>query len=445
MLEKLKTIIFFVLCSLLIWAPIPLASNRIWSWTLLCGAIYLLTALYAVLCLVKNKPLVSANWHWLVLAPLATFASYQFLQWLSLVPGISTLDPYQTQTLLLKSLAYFSFCWLLLQLTDNARQVKWVLIAIVISGVFQATYGTTINLLGLSHSPIFGYPEVGRARGSFVYQNHFANFLAIATAIALGWLVSELKTDKSSWTFKDASIAFVDALLSKKAFLRLAIVIIVIGLILSRSRMGNSGFFIALLFTGLIALLFYKKPPALLKPLLLSIVVLDILIVGSIFGLEKLKQRFEDTSFASETRDEVVIDSIPIIHDHWLTGTGAGTFYTVFPNYQPAPYFGFYDHAHNEYVQFSIEYGVPVTLLLGAWIVWLLILNVQTMRIRDNKLMKGLAFGCFMAISHMLIHNTVDFNLQSPANILLFVTVLTLSVIANKLPNEKHQRALQYR
>jgi hypothetical protein len=34
-----------------------------------------------------------------------------------------------------------------------------------------------------------------------------------------------------------------------------------------------------------------------------------------------------------------------------------------------------------------------------------------------------------MAIVHMLIHNLVDFNLQAPANALLFITVLCLSLV----------------
>ena len=122
-------------------------------------------------------------------------------------------------------------------------------------------------------------------------------------------------------------------------------------------------------------------------------------------------------------------DSLPIVADAPWFGHGGGTFYTVFPGYQPGHYSAFYDHAHNEYLQFAIELGVPLTVLLGLWLLWMLWLNLQTMRLRQNKLSRGIAFGCSIAIVHMLIHNLVDFNLQAPANAVLFITVLCLSCI----------------
>ncbi len=155
----------------------------------------------------------------------------------------------------------------------------------------------------------------------------------------------------------------------------------------------------------------------------------DIIAIGSLFGIDKLQQRYAETSFAAETRDEVISDSLPAVADAPWFGHGGGCFYTVFPSYQPGYYHGFYDHAHNEYLQFAIELGLPLTLLLGVWLLWLLWLNLRTMRSKQNKLSRGIAFGCSVAIVHMLIHNLVDFNLQAPANALLFITVLCLSGI----------------
>jgi O-antigen ligase len=214
----------------------------------------------------------------------------------------------------------------------------------------------------------------------------------------------------------------------------------VIGLILSRSRMGNAGFFTALGFVSLLSMFIYRRPPTLFKPLVVSIFILDLLIVGSIFGVDKLKQRLDDTSFSSETRDEVVLDSIPIIEANLFTGTGGGSFYTVFPQFQPQFYSGFYDHAHNEYVQFVVEYGIVMTAILGLWVLYAFWLACRTMYLRNNKLYKGIAFGCAMAIVHMLLHITVDFNLQSPANTLLFLTILTLCWLVRYLPSDTQKK-----
>ncbi|BBN82639.1 polymerase [Pseudoalteromonas sp. A25] len=397
------------------------------------------------------------RWQWGLLGPLLAFAAFQLLQFLnpytanelitfknatdlSAAFRIGSIDPYMTQTMLIKTLMYTGFVWLVTQYCTGQRALKILLFAIVLSACLQAFYGTVLNLLNFSHSPVFGYPEGNRARGSFVYQNHFANFLALSLSLAIGWLISELKTSKSRFKFKTFISDAMQTLLSSKMLLRLAIIIMIIGLILSRSRMGNAGFFSALMVTGVLALFIYKRPPTMLKPLLISIFVLDMIIVGSIFGLEKLQQRIEDTSFASETRDEVVIDSMPLIQKNWLTGTGAGTFYTAFPQIQPAPYTSYYDHAHNEYIQFMVELGVPVTLFLGVWVLYCLWLSIRTMQKRNSKLLKGVAFGCCMAILHMLIHNTVDFNLQAPANTMLFLLILSLCFIVKNMPEQNRYK-----
>lgn len=415
------------LALILIWAPIPLGSNRIWAWSVLHSLIALGVILHCVNAMRTDMPILRARWMAVFLAVPALVSCYMLLQALQFVPGISSADPYQSLMLAQRSLFMLLFIWLVCQYINSVSRMQTLVLAIVISGTLQATYGSMINLAGLEHSPIFAVAEGDRARGSFVYQNQFANYLALCLSLAIGWIISELAIEKYRGNSKAKLREALGTLLSTKMMLRLAVVVMVIGLILSRSRMGNSAFFVALAITALLAIFCYKKPPRLLKPLVLSIFVLDLIIVGAMFGVDKVKQRLEETSFAGESRDEVVLHSMPLLQQHWLTGSGAGSFYTVFPGYQQGVYTGFYDHAHNDYIQFAVELGVPVTLLLGAWQLYALWLCLQTMRRRNTRFYKGVAFGAMMANLHMLLHNTVDFNLQAPANALLFITILTLS------------------
>ncbi len=345
------------------------------------------------------------------------------------LPGLALWIQIKLKSFGFKTLFYALFAWLITGYFRTDRELKLLCYVVVASGVFQATYGSILNLQGIEISPVFGVAEGNRARGSFVYQNHFANYLALALSLGLGLLMAELSSRTMQWNWRALSRTLLESLLSTKILLRLALIIMVVGLVLSRSRMGNAAFFTALLVISLYAIWFYKSKPALLKPLVISIFVFDMIALGSIFGIEKLQQRYEDTSFASETRDDVVRDSLPILQDAPWFGHGGGSFYTVFPAYQPSHYHWFYDHAHNEYLQFGIELGIPLTLMLGAWLLWLLWLNLKTMRVKQNKLSRGIAFGCSIAIVHMLIHNLVDFNLQAPANAVLFITVLCLSCI----------------
>ncbi len=433
---QFQRIIMLALCGLIIWMPIPLGSNRIWSLAVLEIGIVLISIAHIVYCFKYNDLLLRYRWQKQLLIPAGLMLVYLCLQLLNWIPGIDTVDAYQTAQQLLKTFCFTLFILLLSQYCQQPKAIRWLLIAIILSGCLQAFYGTLLNLLQLDTSPIFGYHDGDRAKGSFVYQNHFANYLALCLSIAFGWLLSELKTTKKEFDLREMLIDLLSTLFSRKLILRLAIIIMVIGLILSRSRMGNAGFFTALGFVSLLSMFIYRRPPTLFKPLVVSIFILDLLIVGSIFGVDKLKQRLDDTSFSSETRDEVVFDSIPIIKQHLFTGTGGGSFYTVFPQYQPQFYSGFYDHAHNEYVQFLVEYGVVMTSVLGFWVLYAFWLACRTMYLRNNKLYKGVAFGCAMAIIHMLLHISVDFNLQSPSNALLFLTIITLCWLVRYLPSE---------
>lgn len=386
-------------------------------------------------------PLLRARWVGLFLTVPLLVTVYMALQAWGGLPFINSLDPYQSAMYAQRSLFYCLFLWLLCQYITTVARMQTLILAVVISGCFQATYGSMINLAGVEQSLVFGLDEGDRARGSFVYQNHFANYLALCLSLAIGWIISELATEKHLGNTRAKLRSAVGILLSSKMMLRLAVVIMVIGLILSRSRMGNSAFFVALAVTALVAIFCYKNPPRLLKPLVLSIFVLDLVIIGAMFGVEKVKQRLEETSFAGESRDEVVLHSLPLIEQNWLTGTGAGTFYTAFPAYQQGVYSGFYDHAHNEYVQFAIDLGIPVTALLGLWQLYALWLCFNTMRTRSTRFYKGVAFGCMMANIHMLIHNTVDFNLQAPANALLFISILALSHLVYYNTNDRNSSA----
>lgn len=427
--QLLATFVRLLCCFTLFWSPIPLASNRPWAWAILEVLIIVIFSLHLISVMSGYKSWFAGRWQQLSLIPFIAVLMVLAAQLWSPAPWLSTVDPNQTEILLIKTLSFAMFAWLVTSYFRTDSQLKLLCYVVVASGVFQASYGAILNLQGAELSPFFGLPEGNRARGSFAYQNHFANYLAMTLSLGLGLLMAELSSRAMQWNWRNISRTVLESMLSTKILLRLALVIMVIGLILSRSRMGNAAFFTAMLAISLYAIWFYKNKPALLKPLVISIFILDMIAVGSIFGIEKLQQRYEETSFASEARDEVVRDSIPIVYDAPWFGHGGGSFYTVFPAYQPNYYSGFYDHAHNEYLQFAIELGVPLTLMLGLWLLWMLWLNLQTMRLRQNKLSRGIAFGCAIAIVHMLVHNLVDFNLQAPANAVLFITLLCLSCI----------------
>lgn len=325
-----------------------------------------------------------------------------------------------------KGIAYFCLMLLSLLLVNTEKRLRKVVIVMVLSGTFQAVYGSLQAMSGNTTSWIFEVPNNSIATGGFIYKNHFANFLLLSLSMGIGLLVASLSQKKHSST-RAKLRELIGSLLQGKAVLRIALALLVIGLVMSRSRMGNAAFFISMTVTGIFAFFYFKQRSKNLTLLLISLLIIDTFILGAWFGLDKVKSRIEQTSLSQETRDEVNIYGFELIKKYPLTGTGAGSFYTVFPMTQGDDIKLFYDHAHNDYLQFTIEYGIPFTLLLAFIVLASLKKSIYVMKNRNNSLMKGIAFGSTMAIIGMLIHISVDFNLQAPANAVYFVLILTLS------------------
>ncbi|PKG82556.1 O-antigen polymerase [Colwellia sp. 75C3] len=438
--------IFYSLCALIIYAPIPLGANRIWASSSLTFLIFALFLVHLMYTFTSKQRFLAPRYSLAVLVPLTITTLWLAFQ---MIPGLGTFlgrslptlsfDPSLTHIMLLKTIALTQFSWLVFYYVNTKAMLYKFAIAILISGFFQALYASWLNLNVGMATPIFYIPYSKEAVGSFIYKNQLANYLALCLSIGIGVLISQLSLKEGGHQVRHKIRDFSMVLLSPKMLIRISLIIMIIALILTRSRMGNSAFFLALAAVSIFSYFFYNRKPKNLRLLILSFFILDFILVGAIFGVEKVKQRLLETSLASETRDEVIRDSIPMILDYPVFGTGGGSFYSSFSQYQAQPYSGFYDHAHNDYIQFSAELGLPITFLLGAMVLYCLFVALKTLVKRKTALYQGVSFGCAAAIIHMLLHSTVDFSLQSPAIALLFISILSLTLIASNLKKESNR------
>ena len=261
----------------------------------------------------------------------------------------------------------------------------------------------------------------------------------INLCLGFGLLVAQLQHSHHH-NLKQAVINFFATFLTYKALLRMALVIMVIALVLTRSRMGNTAFFAALSLGSLLLLLFYKNKPRSLYVLVASIFIIDTLIVSTWFGLEKVKQRLVETSLSAETRDNVVEFALNAISQQPWTGYGAGSFYSEFQRHIIHSIEIFYDHAHNEYIQFLFESGIIGTAILSIAVLAALTISLHQLIKRTDQLISGIALGCCMAIIGMLIHISVDFPLQAPATASYFILVLTISALLPTLSSVKKRK-----
>ncbi len=446
-----------VFLALLVWAPFPLGSNRGWAWTLLEAGLFLSAALWTIGWMRRrNGSLAVVRAAWPAFALLGAWLAYLALQWTPWPAGlVRTLSP-QSAAMHALAAPYAESAWITLSIDPNASFVFWlkscawavaffltlalgntqprarlIALVLVLSGLAQAVYGGLMHLSG-SDLEIFGarIPHGAQASGGFVNRNHLAGFLEITLALGIGLMVGSLReTGRRSWRQFWRDMA--ELLLSSKAPLRLFLVAMVIGLVMTRSRMGNTAFFSSMLIAGAVALALSRHATRSTVILIASLIAIDIAIVGSWFGVEKTVQRIEQTTMRDvEVREDPTVYALEMARDYPLFGTGAGTFATAFMRYRGPDILDFYDHAHNDYTQFLVETGALGSALVASLPLMALVLSVLALSRRRDPLARGFAFAVVMGVSSIAIHSTVDFNLQIPANALAFMVLLAYGWIA---------------
>ncbi len=469
------------LFSIYVLAPLPIGSDLDWAWLILAAVCFLLVSIWCLQYLRDRVTLTAVIAAPLCRASIGFFlcaVAWQGLQalplpidWLDKLPAPTaqlyrqtyaviapqaaperaaiSVDASVTAKMALRSGFYFCLFMLLLLLIDSRKRLMLFCYLLLVSGLFQAVYGSLMTLSGMEY--LLGVKKIdylGYATGTFVNRNHFAGYLEMTSAVGMGLLMVRSKskehTQQIGQGWRRRLRQLLNLVLSGKAIFRLILIVMVIGLILSRSRMGNAAFFNSLLITGFIAISAssaFRKPGVYL--LLFSIIAIDVFLLGSWFGLEKVVQRMEQTSFASEERHDVDQGLLPMIEDFNWTGSGAGTFEYAFPAYVNDNYGG-YDHAHNDYLELLSDLGYIGFSCLGGLVAISLWQALKALRYRHSSFVRGMGFAGLMGTLSLLIHSSVDFNLQIPANAMLFIAMLAIPSIALSVDKKKPKSSSEF-
>lgn len=450
--------IFVLFLALLLWAPIPLGSNRPWAAAILEVGLFSLalawTWLYARGRVHLHAPIRRA---WPALLLFACWLAWLAAQLVPLPAGLLqilspmraglpapisasairtlSIEPYASVGFLLKSCAYVAAFCLTLALMRHRDRLKTIAIVIVAAGLIQALLANFMHLAKLNVEVLFtGFSHIDNAHGTFVNRNHLAGYLEICLALGIGMMIATLKGGSAqSWKqrFRDTA----GWLLSTRVLLRISLVIMVIALVMTRSRMGNAAFFTSMLIAGVIGLATSRHATRSTVILLASLVIIDVFVVGTWFGVENVIKRYEQTTIyrelqptgaSVEERLEPGLYALDMLKDYPLTGSGGGTFYAAFPKYRPGAISAYFDYAHNDYVQLATDTGVIGLGLLGLVVLSTFVVALKTLHERRDPLCRGIAFGATMGIIAIMIHSWVDFNLQIPANAFTFVVLLAL-------------------
>jgi O-antigen ligase len=426
--------------------PIPFAAVQPWVWSFY--SLLMIAAFVLYLWLKQENIIFSTERR--INIPVILFFTYTIFFCLPLPGGvISFLSPVRYESISTaqkltgivldgQSLSYYSlnaFSWwvfllslylffnVVRYLSGYRKFLKIILFIIFGLGITEALYGL-IQALVPSMGVLwvdYVHDYMGNARGTFINRNHFAGFVELIWPLVLGVTLS--MTDRKH----SLKRALASDLLNRQALMALGIVVLLLALLLSRSRAGIAGGLI-----GLLTFWYLARPNirhiTLHARILIGGVVVFLCIYCLTIGVGPILERFfliDDVN----SRIDIWRDSLSILKDHPL-GIGLRNYENVFEVYnQSIVSDKKVMHAHNDYLQLMIETGwIGFICLLSAFISFIA-RSFQVIRRLDPKgdpMRFFLAIGSFSGLISLAFHSFLDFNLQIPANILYFVTLMAI-------------------
>jgi len=265
--------------------------------------------------------------------------------------------------------------------------------------------------------------------GLFVNRSVFGTFLLLSAFSGLYYIVIFFQKNKIE------NFNFIEQVNSKIIYIRIFIVFLSIGILTTWSRAVNFSYLLILLSFLFYSKVSFKKYINPLSSIIIFILIFDVLILGIVFGNEKLIERYSEISIINEAqRLDLHGFGIDQFKQFWLFGYGSGSFeyvfkifYTIVGNKNLVA-----TQVHNDGIQLLGEVGILGILLLC--IISTFYFKRLLFKINDkNKFYRSiLIFLLFLILS---IQSFVDFSLHIPGVTILLMTILSMGLINIKKIN----------
>lgn len=163
-----------------------------------------------------------------------------------------------------------------------------------------------------------------------------------------------------------------------------------------------------------------------------------VLAVGLVAGSAAFTVRgaSNDLSVSLATRSAMAKNSLTLLREHGALGTGAGSFASIYATVEdPAAVDQvFVNHAHNDYLEWAVEGGVPGLILLLAFLIWW---GRRAKAMLQDRRADGFAQAGMIAALILLLHSAVDFPLRTAALASLFAAATAVMIVSRRLPKER--------
>lgn len=273
---------------------------------------------------------------------------------------------------------------------------------------------------------LYALTNFGDEVGLFSNRNHNAVFLA-TTLLICAYLFSEWRRlQQGSQSLTPITVAAAGLL-------------VVVTLLLNGSR---AGLLIGALAIGASVGLYLISiehrrhgqvlPPSKRNWLPALIVVAGTLLAALAFYNSAAFNRLATLKASDELRGQILPQIIQMARDHWVFGTGFGSFEYAYGPYEASRWLRpeYVNNAHNDALQWVIEGGLPAVLISLVFILWLFRTALAHWRVRETQGPRTRMVVMALAVLLLLLLASVlDYPLRVPS--LMLYAVLMVALIAD--------------
>ena len=305
--------------------------------------------------------------------------------------------------------------------------------ALVVLGVVVALAGILQEAGGGLRAYGFWYPrKASQPSAPFINENHLAGWLVMALSLSAGYLCGAAARGRwpspADWRGLVVRLASRDAneiVLVGFAVLVMALAILVTGSVSGLICLGAVSWCLA-------ALALRRQPGRsrrVLVPAALALVPLAAAAWAGLGAVGDEAARTLSTAFRPDGRIGLWADTLRMVRDFPLAGTGLNTYGVGMLVYQTHGLDARAVEAHNDYLQLAAEGG----LLLGLPIAAAVAVFVREVRRRfregvDDSRTWWLRAGAVTGLGGLALQSLVDFSLQMPGNAVLFALLMAVAV-----------------
>ncbi len=400
--------ILALVLAILVYGPLALGAVRTQEFLVVQALTFGVLLLWLARLWLHPRPkLLLPPINWAVIA----FAAYAVVRYL-------TCDvEYVGRKELLRILVYAGLFFAILNNLHRQEATQIISFTLIFVAMGISLYALYQFLTHSNHVWHFPVRFRGRASGTYISPNHLAGFLEMVLPLALAYtLVGRNRV-------------------VTKIFLGYAALAMIVGIVVSGSRGSWVACLLAL--SSLFAILLLQRAHRLRAGLLLLV------LVGcgawAVAQTNLFHSRINQTVVSGRVDLDVRLvlweTAWRMWRDHPWIGVGPGHYDHRYRAYRPSSVQLQPDYAHNDYLNLLADWGlVGATIILFAMVamgvgivkVWKHVRRSEneSSSTRSNKF--AFVLGGMIALLALLVHATVDFNLQIPANAILAVSLAAL-------------------